>query len=345
MKVKDFLGVEYPVIQAPMAGVQDSALAIAVSSAGGLGSLPCAMLSIDELHAELTVIKSQTDKPFNVNFFCHKSPVPDFEREKKWRNLLQPYFSEYGITIDDVPTGPGRQPFSHAVADVVEEFKPGVVSFHFGLPAEDLLKRVKSWGSTVLASATMVEEAMWLEDNGADGIIVQGIEAGGHRGMFLSNDLSTQSETLTLLPQITQHVKLPVIAAGGIVNASGVAAALALGATAVQVGTAYLLCTETKTSQIHRAALKSDHARHTAITNLFSGKPARGIINRVIREIGPMNDNVPEFPLAANAITALRKQAEASGLGDFSPLWCGQNATACKEISAADLTRELVAAG
>ena len=343
MKIKDFLNVELPIIQAPMAGVQDNTLAVAVSLAGGLGSLPCAMLSIDELHTEVTAIKLQTDKPFNINFFCHASPLPNADRESKWQTVLSPYFTEYGISPVDIPTRTGREPFSHEVADAIEEYSPEIVSFHFGLPAAELLERVKSWGSTVIASATTVDEAQWLEENGADGIIAQGLEAGGHRGIFLSDDLTTQIGTLALLPQIIQKVKVPVIAAGGIVDAGGVTAALSLGAIAVQVGTAYLLCSETKTSQIHRIAIKSEDAHHTAITNLFSGRPARSIVNRVMREIGPINNDVPEFPLAYNAITVLRKQAEASGSGDFSPLWCGQNTTGCKEISAAGLTRELVA--
>lgn len=343
MSNNKFLGVELPIIQAPMAGVQDSTLALAVSSAGGLGSLPCAMLSHDVLRTELATIKSQTNKPVNVNFFCHTPPEPDAERELQWRSVLQPYFTEYGINTNDISTGPGRAPFSHAVADILEEYKPDIVSFHFGLPARDLLARVKSWGAKVLGSATTIEEAQWLEAHGADGIIAQGLEAGGHRGMFLSDDLTIQVGTFALLPQILRKVSLPVIAAGGIADAKGVAAALLLGATAVQVGTAYLLCSETKTSPFHRAAIKSENAHQTVITNLFSGRPARGILNRVIREIGPLNDNTPEFPLASAAITALRKQAEDSGSGDFSPLWCGQNSYGCKEISAAELTRELAA--
>lgn len=343
MNFRDLLKVESPIIQAPMAGVQDRALALAVSSAGGLGSLPCGMLSRDALHAELTTIKSQTGNPINVNFFCHTQPVSKPERETRWREVLQTYFNEFGIDANSIAAGLGRRPFSHDVADVLEEFKPEIVSFHYGLPASELLARVKAWGATVLASATTLEEAQWLEANGADVIIAQGFEAGGHRGMFLSNDIRTQVGTFALLPQIIHKVKIPVIAAGGIADSKGVAAALSLGATAVQVGTAYLLCSETKTSQIHRAALKSEVVHHTVITNLFSGRPARGIINRVIKEIGPINDNTPEYPLAAAAITALRKQAESSGSGDFSPLWCGQNASGCKEIPAAELTRELTA--
>ncbi len=338
---EEFLGTELPLIQAPMAGVQDSALALAVSSAGGLGSLPCAMLDTETLRAELAAMRSATDRPINVNFFCHKAPKPDPERECRWRKLLEPYLDEYGISIEDIPAGPARVPFGHEMADVLEEFRPPIVSFHFGLPGSDLVARVKAWGATVLASATTVEEARWLETHGADGIIAQGLEAGGHRGMFLSMDLTTQMGTLALVPQIVRHVTVPVIAAGGIADAQVVAAALSLGATAVQVGTAYLLCPETKTTSLHRAALKSGAARHTAVTNLFSGRPARGIVNRVIREIGPISGTAPEFPLAAAAISALRQQAEARGSADFSPLWSGQNASGCQEIPAAELTRAL----
>ncbi len=245
--------------------------------------------------------------------------------------------------LQGLARAPPRAPFSHEVADVVEEFKPAIVSFHFGLPATDLLERVKSWGARVLASATTVKEAQWLESHGADGIIAQGLEASGHRSIFLSDDLATQVGTFSLLPQIIQTVNVPVIAAGGIADAAGVKAALSLGAIAVQVGTAYLLCSETKTSQIYRAAIKSEDAQHTAITNVFSGRPARSIVNRVIREIGPINCDAPAFPLAANAISCIRKQAEGDGSGDFTPLWCGQNSSGCKEISAAELTRELAA--
>ncbi|MBL4584514.1 MAG: nitronate monooxygenase [Pseudomonadales bacterium] len=341
MSDQSFLGVDLPIIQAPMAGVQDSELAIAVSSAGGLGSLPCSMLSPDALHAELTLIKSKTSQPINVNFFCHTTPKFDAEREQKWRLLLQPYFEEYEVDINDIPTDSGRKPFSHAVADVLEEFKPEVVSFHFGLPQQDLLKRIKSWGAKVISSATTVEEARWLEANGADGIIAQGFEAGGHRGMFLSEELSLQTGTFELLPKIIREVNLPVIATGGITDAKEVAAALSVGAAAVQIGTAYLLCSETKTSRFHRAAIKSDSPHQTEITNIFSGRPARGIVNRGIRELGPINPDVPQFPLATAAITALRKQVELRGCDDFSPLWCGKNIDGCKEVSAADLTSEL----
>ncbi|MFL6623846.1 MAG: NAD(P)H-dependent flavin oxidoreductase [Sulfurifustaceae bacterium] len=344
MTLQALLGIELPIIQAPMAGVQVSALAIAVSNAGGLGSLPCALLSLDGMRKELTAIKAQTKKPFNVNFFCHTPPSPNAEREAAWRAALTPYYREFGIDPTTIPAGPGRAPFSPEAVDALEEFKPAVVSFHFGLPAPELLARVKALGAKIIASATTVDEARWLETRGVDAVIAQGVEAGGHRGNFLSDDLTTQVGTFALLPQIVRAVKVPVIAAGGIADAKGVAVAMALGAAGVQIGTAYLLCPEATTNAVHRAALKSEAARHTALTNVFTGRPARGIVNRIVREVGPMSSVAPAFPLATAAIAPLRAKAESQGSGDFSPLWSGQNATGCKEIPAAQLTRELAAA-
>jgi nitronate monooxygenase len=343
MQLPYFLGTRLPLIQAPMAGVQGSALAAAVCNAGGLGSLPCAMLNPQQMQDELTQLRAATDRPYNVNFFCHTPPSFDAAHEARWRAALAPYYAEYDIDASSIATGPGRNPFSDETADLLEAFRPAVVSFHFGLPSRALLDRVKAWGATVLSSATTVDEALWLQDHGADAIIAQGLEAGGHRGMFLSSDLTTQVGTLALLPQILQAVKLPVIAAGGIASAQGVAAIMALGASAVQVGTAYLLCPEATTSALHRAALQSDAARHTALTNLFTGRPARGIVNRVMRELGAISDAPPAFPLATSAIAPLRAQAERAGSSDFSPLWSGQNASGCKAIPAAALTRELTA--
>ncbi len=341
MDIRDLFGIELPVIQAPMAGVQGSALAIAVSGAGGLGSLPCAMLAPEAIRKELEAIRAGTTNPYNVNFFCHEPPAPDEAREAQWRAALAPYYAEFGIDPATVPSGPGRIPFSAEAADVLEHFRPAVVSFHFGLPTAPLLARVKSWGSKVLSSATTVEEATWLEAHGVDAVIAQGLEAGGHRGMFLTKDLTTQAGTFALLPQVVRAVKVPVIAAGGIADRAGVEAAIALGAAGVQVGTAYLLCPETTTTAIHREALRSPEARHTALTNIFTGRPTRGILNRFMREMGPLNAAVPAFPLAASAIAPLRAKAEASGRGDFSSLWSGQNASGCREIPAADLTRRL----
>jgi nitronate monooxygenase len=340
-RLEDLLGIERPVVQAPMAGVQDSALAIAVSNAGGLGSLPCAMLTIDDMRTELAAIRAGTDRPINVNFFCHVQPEPDARREAEWRALLAPYYEEFGIDAAAISGGAARRPFSEEAADVLEEFKPEAVSFHFGLPSDRLMTRVKATGAKIIGCATTVEEARWLEDRGVDAIVAQGVEAGGHRGMFLSDDVTTQVGTFALVRQIVTAVKIPVIAAGGIADAAGVEAALALGAVASQVGTAYLLCPEATTSQVHRAALKSDGARHTALTNLFSGRSARGIVNRLMRELGAMNQSVPGFPLASTALAPLRKKAEIMGDGGFSPLWCGQNATGCAEIPAGELTRRL----
>jgi nitronate monooxygenase len=344
MTLRALLGIEQPIIQAPMAGVQGSALAIAVSNAGGLGSLPCALLSLTAMREELTRIAAHTSKPYNVNFFCHRPPAPNVEREAAWRAALAPYYQELGLDIQAIQPGATRTPFSNDAADVLSEFKPPVVSFHFGLPSPDLMARVRTWGARVLSSATTVEEAQWLEAHGVDAVIAQGLEAGGHRGTFLSDDLTTQAGTLALLPQIVAAVKVPVIAAGAIVDATTIAAAMALGAAGVQVGTAYLLCPESTTSAIHRAALKSAAATHTAVTNVFSGRPARGIVNRIVTELGPMSTIAPAFPLASTALAPLRAKAEALGRDDFSPLWSGQNVSGCEEIPAADLTRQLAAA-
>jgi nitronate monooxygenase len=345
MLLSTLFGTELPIIQAPMAGVQGSALAIAVCNAGGLGSLPCAMLGPDAIRQELAALRDQVGgRPYNVNFFCHAQPAPDAQREARWRQALAPYYAEFGIDATAIPAaGPGRLPFSAEVADVLEAFKPAVVSFHFGLPSAALLARVRGWGSKIVSSATTVAEAQWLEAQGIDAVIAQGLEAGGHRGLFLTDDLNTQLGSFALLPQVVQAVKIPVIAAGGIADARGVQAALTLGAAGVQVGTAYLLCPEATTNAIHRAALKSEAARITALTNLFTGRPARGIVNRLMRELGPIGGAVPAFPLATAAIAPLRAAAEARGSSDFSPLWAGQNTGGCREVPAAQLTRELVA--
>jgi nitronate monooxygenase len=341
MTLQSLLNTDLPLIQAPMAGSQGSALAVAVCQAGGLGSLPCAMLDTEAMARELNAIRRQTSAPFNVNFFCHTPPEPDAAREAAWREALAPYYIEFGIDAQAIAAGGGRRPFTAEAADVLEQFRPAVVSFHFGLPAADLVARVKAWGTRVLSSATTVDEARWLEARGVDAVIAQGLEAGGHRGHFLSANLDEQLGTLALVPQIARAVGVPVIAAGGIADARGVAAAMALGAAGVQVGTSYLLCPEATTSKVHRAALAADAARVTALTNLFSGRPARGIVNRLMRELGPMSTLAPAFPLATAAIAPLRARAEANGSGDFSPLWSGQNADGCRDIPAGDLTKQL----
>lgn len=341
MTLQALLGTRLPIIQAPMAGVQNSNLALAVCRAGGLGSVPAAMLGPDALRAELQTMVEHSVGPWNVNFFCHTPPRPEEDRELEWRAALAPYYQEWGLDITDVPAGGGRRPFDTGTLEILREFKPPVVSFHFGLPAPELMAELKSWGTVILSSATTVEEARWLEARGVDAVIAQGLEAGGHRGMFLSDDITTQLGIFALLPQVIAAIDVPVIAAGGIADAAGIRAVMALGAAGVQIGTAFLLCPEATTSEVHRDALISKAVEHTALTNVFSGRPARGIVNRVIRELGPISPSAPAFPLAGAAIMPLRKAAEACGNGDFSPLWSGQNASGCQAISAEELTRKL----
>ncbi|MGS3186290.1 NAD(P)H-dependent flavin oxidoreductase [Aeromonas taiwanensis] len=331
------LGMRYPIIQAPMAGVQNSSLAMAATGAGALGSLPAAMLSGDELRQELIRLAASGPGPFNINFFCHRQPEPDPAQERRWRQVLAPYYAEFGVDTAAQSRAPGRAPFNGEHAALLEEFRPAVVSFHFGLPEPELLAQVKACGAKVFASATTVAEAQWLADHGADAVIAQGLEGGGHRGHFLDEDLGLQQGTFTLLPQIVAAVELPVIAAGGIVDGKGIRAALALGASAVQMGTAFLCCHEATTSALHRAAIRDEGSHHTALTNLFSGRPARGIVNRLMRELGPLSAAAPAFPHASGALAPLRAAAEKVGGSGFSPLWAGQNVSGCHPMAAADL--------
>lgn len=343
MTLQDLFGIALPIVQAPMAGVQDAALAVAVADAGGLGSLPAAILDADGLRRQLDSFRARSAGPLNVNFFCHAPPTRDDAREAAWRAALASYYAQFGIDPQSVPDGPGRSPFSPAMADVLEDLRPQVVSFHFGLPAPELLQRVRATGAKVISSATTVDEARWLQSRGVDAVVAQGLEAGGHRGHFLSDDLRGQMGTLALLPQIVRAVDVPVIAAGGIADAAGVAAAMALGAAGVQVGTAFLRCPEATTSAVHRQALTPDAGERTALTRLFTGRPARGIVNRVMRELGAMSDVPPPFPLATAAIAPLRAKAEAQGSGDFSSLWAGQNTSGCHSVPAAEIARALAA--
>lgn len=340
----ELLGLSAPILQAPMAGVQNHRLTAAVCKAGGLGALPAAMLSTSDLHAQLQALSQATDKPYNVNFFCHAVPTPDAAKEAAWRQQLLPHYRELGLDATNILGGPGRVPFNHDSADVLAPFRPAVVSFHFGLPSAELVDRVKSWGSLIVSSATTVEEALWLQDHGADAVIAQGLEAGGHRGMFLTSDVSTQIGSLALLPQIVEAVRVPVIAAGGIAHAAGVQAAKTLGAAGVQIGTAYLCSDEATTSALHRTALRSPAARHTALTNVFTGRPARGIVNRAMQALGPISPLAPAFPLATAAMGPLRAAAEAQGSSDFTPLWAGQNTAHIQARPAADITHDFIAA-
>ena len=330
-------GIDVPIVQAPMAGAQGSALAIAVSSAGGLGSLPCAMLSPDAIRAEISAIRARTSKPFNLNFFCH-APPPTVD-VRAWRAKLARYYDELGAV--DAPAKNARRPFDEETCAVVEETRPAIVSFHFGLPSEPLLARVRATGAKIVSSATTVDEARWLADRGCDAIVAQGFEAGGHRGMFLTDDVSMQVGTFALVPQIVDAVKVPVIAAGGIADARGIVAAFALGACAVQLGTAFLFCPEATISPLHRDALARAKESESALTNVFSGRPARGVVNRMVRELGPMASDAPPFPTASAASAPLRAKAEASGSTDFTPLWTGQAARLSRAMPAGELVTTL----
>jgi nitronate monooxygenase len=340
-RLTDLFQIELPILLAPMAGAMDFELAAAVAQAGGLGSLPCAMLDPAKAREQTMRFRARSQAKVNLNFFCHTPPELNNAREARWRERLAPYYRELGIDpAAPVPTSM-RQPFNEAFCAVVEETKPGVVSFHFGLPDDGLLKRVKAAGCAVLASATTVAEARWLEARGVDAIVAQGYEAGGHRGMFLSDDLAAQVGTFALVPQVVDAVKVPVIAAGGITDARGIAAAFTLGAAAVQVGTAFLFTPEAKISAPYRAALDEARDDGTAVTNLMTGRPARGLVNRVMREIGPVDEIAPAFPLAAGALAPLRATAEAQGSSDFTPMWAGQAAALGHAMPAAELTRTL----
>ncbi|WP_395021723.1 NAD(P)H-dependent flavin oxidoreductase [Dongia sp.] len=346
-RILDLFNIELPILQAPMAGASTPEMAIAVCQAGGLGSLPCAQYDLAGARAALAQVRAATKRPVNVNFFCHRMPQPDPAEDRRWRARLADYYKELGLD-PALPTPPGgRTPFDAAFCAWVEETRPEVASFHFGLPEPALLTRVKATGAKVIGSATTVEEARWLEAQGCDAVIAMGYEAGGHRGIFLSEDpsrdMARQVGTFALVPQVVDAVKVPVIAAGGIADARGIVAAFALGASAVQLGTAYLFTPEAKIPAWHRTALKTATDDATMVTNLFTGRPARGIANRIMREIGPLSADAPRFPLAGGGLIPLRQVAEAEGSGDFSNMWAGQAARLGVELPAAALTRRLAA--
>jgi nitronate monooxygenase len=342
-RLLDLFGIDLPILLAPMAGAMDFELTVAIAQAGGLGSLPCGMLSPDQVRDQMGQVRARTDSRINLGFFCHQQPELNNARESGWRERLAPYYRELGVDPALPVPSSMRRPFDEDFCAVVEETRPGVVSFHFGLPEAGLLRRVKAAGNVVLASATTVAEARWLAERGVDVVIAQGYEAGGHRGIFLSDEIATQVGTFALVPQVVDAVALPVVAAGGVTDARGIAAAFALGAAGVQIGTAYLHCPESKISGPYRKAIAEAVSDGTAVTNLMTGRPARGIINRVMREIGPMSEVAPEFPLAAGALAPLRAKAEAQGSGDFSPMWAGQAAALGRPMPAGALTRTLAA--
>lgn len=340
-RILDLFRIDVPIVLAPMAGPGWSELAIAIAAAGGLGSLPCALMTVDQVRGELTTFRTATDAPVNLNFFCHTTPAYDEAREEAWRQRLRPFYVELGVDPDGPIAASNRAPFDDSFCRLVEEFRPGVVSFHFGLPEKALLDRVKATGAKVISSATTVREAIWLEERGCDAIIAQGFEAGGHRGIFLGEEVTQQVGTMALVPQMVDAIKVPVIAAGGIADGRGVVAAMALGASAVQIGTAYLFTPEARVSAPHREALRNAWDDDTALTRVFTGRPARGIVNRVMREVGPMSPLPPAFPLAGGALAPLKARSEPAGSGDFMSLWSGQAMRLGREMPAGDLTRKL----
>ena len=342
-RILDLLGIEIPIIQAPMAGADSVALARAVTSAGGLGSLACALLTPDELQEAARAVRDGIPKSFNLNFFCHTMAAPDMAAIEKWKSFLRSHYQHWGLDIDTVPSTRLRMPFDADACTVVEEIAPKVVSFHFGLPDPTLVERLKNRRITILSSATSVREAKWLESRGCDAIIVQGVEAGGHRGMFLETDTATQTGLFALLPQVADQVGVPVIATGGIADGRGIVAAFTLGASAVQLGTAYLFCPEAKVAFLYRKALEEVGDNGTALTNLFSGRPARGILNRFMLEGGLVSDVALPFPHAATHVAPLRAASEKAGSVDYMQMWAGQSAQLAKSMGARELTRKLAA--
>jgi nitronate monooxygenase len=337
----DLFKTEFPIVQAPMAGVMDADLVIAAAQGGALGSLPSAMLSVEKAREQINIIRQRVSAPVNMNFFCHTPVDADSLREAGWKQRLASYYSEFGLDPAASINAANRAPFDAAMCELIEELKPEVVSFHFGLPETSMLKRIKAAGCIVIASATIVREAIWLEEHGADAIIAQGAEAGGHRGMFLTENIAEQPGTFALVPQVVDAVRVPVIAAGGIADGRGIAAAFALGAAGVQIGTAYLHCPESRILPPHRAALAGAHDDSTVITNVMTGRPARGVANRVMREVGPISTNAPAFPHAATALGPLKAAAEKLGKVDFTNLWAGQAVGLVRNMPAAELTRAL----
>src|SRR6202165_2897045 len=303
----DLFKTEFPIVLAPMAGVMDTELVIAAAQGGALGSLPCGMLSVEKAREQVNIIRQRVSAPVNMNFFCHKAVDADPKREAGWKQRLAPYYKELGLDPAVPVNAANRAPFDAAMCELVEELKPEVVSFHFGLPDQALLKRVKAAGCVVISSATIVKEAIWLEENGAEAIIAQGAEAGGHRGMFLTEDIAEQPGTFALVPQVVDAVKVPVIAPA-------------------------------------RSALAQALDDSTVITNVMTGRPARGVANRAMREVGPISPDAPAFPHAATALAPLKAAAEKLGKVDFTNLWAGQAVRMGREMPAAELTRALAGA-
>lgn len=339
--IHKLFNVDVPIIQAPMASSVGNDMVVAVCEAGGLGSVAAAAMSSDDLRKNLSEVRKRTQKPFNVNFFAHKQPKESRSGDDIWLDHVSDYFRELGLEKPKSLSEGVITPFDDAKCKVIEEMPPCVVSFHFGLPEQALIKRTKAAGSLVLSSATTVEEARWLQDHGCDAVIAQGLEAGGHRGMFLSEDVSGQLGTMALIPQIVDAVDVPVIAAGGIADGRAIAACLTLGASAAQIGTAYLFCQESTISDVYRDAITNASSSDTCLTNVFSGRPTRTLVNRMVTEQGPMAKGAPSFPRGFSISGVLRNQAEKLGNRDFSAHYCGQSVAMGAATDARQLTQTL----
>jgi nitronate monooxygenase len=331
----DLLGIELPIIQAPMASTATPELAAEVSNAGALGSLGFATSSIASIGEQVEAFARRSNRALNWNFFCHPEPTDVEARSAAMRRRLAPIFAEHGLDEPAVPSAPFRT-FGSSHLALIEAHRPRIVSFHFGLPAPDLLAAVKAAGAVVMCSATCVAEARLLAGQGADVIIAQGAEAGGHRGTFTGLSVTQQAGTMALVPQIVDAVDRPVIAAGGITDGRGIAAALMLGASAVQMGTAFLFCPEAQVSKAHRKALLQARDDSTRLTRLFSGRPARSIVNDLMDRLEDLEDQTAPFPTQTSLIAPLRHED-----GQWSSLWSGQAAGLGREMRATELVQQL----
>lgn len=328
--------MKHPILLAPMAGAGGVDLAIAVARAGGLAALPCGMASREQIEREVAQFRGSASAPLNLNFFCHM--LEEQVDDSAWRALLAPYYDELGV--EPGPPPPLRRPFSAEWADLVERLRPEVVSFHFGLPERDLLDRVRATGAFVIGNATSLPEGRWLVERGVDAVIAQGWEAGGHSGYFLT-DAPEQIGTFALVRLLADALPVPVVAAGGVMDGRGIAAALTLGAAAVQLGTVFLRSPESLIAESYRRALASERAEHTVMTNLISGRLARGIPNRLIADLGPIRTEVPAYPHASTALAPLRRAAGVGGRDDFTPLWAGQGAPLARAQTATEIVERL----
>lgn len=337
------LGI-HPIIQAPMAGVATPELAAAVSNAGALGSLGIGASTVAQARQMIEQTQALTERPFNVNVFCHAPAVRDAEREQAWLKHLQPLFAEFAA---EPPVALEEIYKSFAADDELFELlldtRPAVVSFHFGLPSAAQLQALKQAGIYTLASATNLHEALQIQQLGFDAIVAQGIEAGGHRGMFDPEAVDERLSTSVLVRLLVKHIDLPIIAAGGIMDGQGIRSALDLGAAAAQLGTAFILCPESAANQGYRANLKSSRAGVTRLTATLSGRPARGIVNRFIEHAEQPGAVPPAaYPVAYDANKQLNAAAAKTGNHEFAAHWAGQGAPLARELPAAQLVAVLV---